>query len=410
MAAELRAWSHVESVAPTAARSTAEKLLPLEGLRGIAAIVVVIHHLRLEMFQDTYLRIFQRLGPIGRNFLDGAINGTFAVWLFWVMSAMVLSLRFYRAATPAAGRDMLADAAIRRYPRLAIPVLASVLFAWCLMATGLDRRGEMIEVFGSGGGDLNIGVHLSPRLFDAIRSALWDTFFAYDSTTTYNGVLWTMEKELLGSWFLFAWLALLGGERRRWLFGAMTIIVVSLMSLDWLGAFVAGAMLCDGFVNGIAGTIWGDDFFRRTSGWVRGLPAFIAGVPVLLWLAGITNRGQYYLVLSSVVTAFALASGPARRLLSTAPALFFGKISFGVYLVHAPLISALSVPVVELVDTFAPRSVSAVVAAVVVMKLSLLCGWGIWFLVDRHAVSIARTLASWIGGPSPSDRHRGTVT
>lgn len=398
-----------ESNATPARVQFSEKLLPLEGLRGIAAVVVVVHHLRLEMFQETYLRIFHRLGPIEKKLLDGAINGTFAVWLFWVMSAMVLSLRFFRSATPAAGRDILADAAIRRYPRLAIPVLASVLFAWCLMATGLDRRGEMIAVFGPGGGDGSIGTAVSPGLVDAIRSALWDTFFAYRSSQAYNGVLWTMEKELLGSWFLFAWLALLGGERQRLLFAVLTAVVVYMMSLDWLGAFVVGALLCDVFVNGVPGDDRVVAWWRRSSGLVHGMPMFVAGVPVLLFLAGISNRGPYYMVLASVVTAFALTSGPARRVLSTSPALFLGKISFGLYLVHAPLIPAVVIPVVEFVDMFAPRPIAAVVAAVSVMLLSVLCGWAFWFLVDRHSVSIARLIAIRISGPSSLYRRWGSA-
>src|SRR5205085_3342651 len=78
------------------------KLASFEGLRGIAAFVVVLNHLRLTFYARSSDWIAAELNPLPslvarplRAFIEGFYNGTFAVWLFWIMSGFVLSMQFF---------------------------------------------------------------------------------------------------------------------------------------------------------------------------------------------------------------------------------------------------------------------------------------------------------------------------
>jgi peptidoglycan/LPS O-acetylase OafA/YrhL len=115
-----------------------DKNQALEGLRGIAALVVVFSHCAWAFFP--YLQsgmpadILTSWGPFIQNSpLRVLYNGTFSVAIFFVMSGYVLTRRY--VAQPNAAR--LDEAAVKRLPRLGIPVFASVLLGYAVIKLGL---------------------------------------------------------------------------------------------------------------------------------------------------------------------------------------------------------------------------------------------------------------------------------
>jgi hypothetical protein len=88
------------------------KLLHLEAVRGLAACAVVLNHLLLA-FWPVFAED-RSISPL----LKVTYKGSFAVAVFFVLSGFVLSLSFFRT------RDVrvVTSAAVRRYPRLALPV------------------------------------------------------------------------------------------------------------------------------------------------------------------------------------------------------------------------------------------------------------------------------------------------
>src|SRR5579871_636494 len=134
------------------------KLPSFEGLRGIAALIVVIHHLRLTFYATSYSDMRAHLAflpyAVARPLVaaaEGLYNGTFAVWLFWIMSAFVLSLQFFLRAhetPPTRAHNYLEDAFLRRYPRLLLPVLASVCLAYTVQSLGLMHNLALAHALG----------------------------------------------------------------------------------------------------------------------------------------------------------------------------------------------------------------------------------------------------------------------
>jgi len=373
-----------------------QRLPALEGLRGIAAVLVLLSHLQLAFFVDAAAVLPRLVGPVAATFLAAAYDGTFPVWVFWVLSGFVLALTFHATADRTAARGGLVDAAIRRYPRLLPPVLASTLLAWALLAAGCMSNDRLAARFGPAYGDWLGGKYrFAPSLAAAARSGAWDAFVAFDPATSYNPVLWTMEAEFLGSIALFAWLALVGKHRARWALSVAA--VVSLHAVAWhrFNAFLLGSMLAEAHVDRRA---WWSalpaGLRRAAAAATESRLAAAAVAAAVLFLAGLPlTRGVPQLYLAVAATALAVASGPAARLLATPLPTFLGTISFGLYLVHLPLLCALAFPLHAAAAARVAEPVASVIAAAGVGAASLVGGWCLWRLADRPAPAFARAVA-----------------
>src|SRR6478735_3104673 len=105
-----------------------ERFKYLDGLRGVAALVVVFAHFFQFFLPAAFapaLADHLEEKTLGGSPLNLAINGNFAVTLFFVLSGFVLSAPFFLK------RDAwwYMGATIKRYPRLALPAAASTLLA-----------------------------------------------------------------------------------------------------------------------------------------------------------------------------------------------------------------------------------------------------------------------------------------
>jgi len=329
-------------------------------------------------------------------------NGDFSVWLFWIMSAFVLSTQFFlrtHLTSGASSHDYLEDAMLRRYPRLLLPVLVSVMFAYVIHSLGFMHNVLLAHTLGEPyeTGWLASFYRFPPSALGAIKSGVWQSFFAYDPFSTYNGVLWTMEKELYGSIFLFAFLALLGHRRSRFLAYPLITLFNIKLGLAWLDAFVAGIVLCDLFVNRNKLQLvqlalrWPILNFVRHSRLLT----------VLFWIlvlvsAGFGNIRGSYLVFGTTAVALTLISPCTQRFLSSCIPVFLGKISFGVYLIHLPLICSFSSwAYLTSVSTLGPDAAAFIVSAVT-CGLSIFLGYLLYLIADRPGIHLSRWLSSLI--------------
>jgi peptidoglycan/LPS O-acetylase OafA/YrhL len=137
-----------------------QKLLVLEGLRGVAAMMVVLDHLHLFFFVEvdnsieTFLnsRVPYLVSKAGQFLTTGLHDGNFAVWVFWVMSAFVLSARYFSLVhhrKTGESRDYLFRSTVKRYPRLAVPILASTIFAYLLLSANLMTHLDLYARLGA---------------------------------------------------------------------------------------------------------------------------------------------------------------------------------------------------------------------------------------------------------------------
>ncbi|MGO4395004.1 acyltransferase family protein [Variovorax sp. M-6] len=287
----------------------------LDGLRGWGSLVVLLAHVFGEGFpiNDRVTAILTR---------TGLFNAGLAVWVFFVVSGFSLAIGFCRRRDSA----ILANIALGRYVRLAVPILCAALLLYLLFVLGLvptpEHRLPKFQAF----------LPVSPTVWDVLRFSLFDVFFAYDFATTLIGPLWTMPFELWGSALVLGTLFVAGRlERRGWLYAVLSVIAYLVNPI--YAAFIAGLALAEIHASGV--------LERRLAALA---PLFVVlllvGWACVGFLPQIGNPPGAYLFVATLLTTASVFGRPIAGFLSGGISRFLGRISFPLYLIHGPLMLA----------------------------------------------------------------------
>src|SRR5579872_2746351 len=188
------------------------RLKNLDGLRGWAALTVVFGHLT------------RKIGPFKYLLFTPLTDTRLAVGIFFIISGFVLSYRFigYRIEF-----ITLAKIFVARYIRLVIPIVVVTLLVlflgFDLGALHNSKASDIESLWGFGS-----FYTFNASLTDALKFSFWNVFVNYNNNHTYIPPSWTMPRELLGSYFIYVALFIIGfhnyWNRRRFF---VTIIAVS---------------------------------------------------------------------------------------------------------------------------------------------------------------------------------------
>lgn len=382
---------------PAALSSPAARIAALDGVRGIAALIVLLHHASLlgrsalqagdgtawELLEGTPVKLL--------------LLGTEAVLVFFVLSGLVVAIPAFRAGFhwPAYG--------VSRLLRLYLPVWGALALAAALVWLFPRDPSRVNESW------------LSER---SALSFDWGELFAQATLTEarypLSNPIWSLRWELLFSVLLpvFVGLALL---LRRW---AGAVIVLALLLsvagrlsgiswLTYLPIFLAGTMLATRLD---AVRAWGERAAAR--GWA--LPALAAASALLLiasWLysaqwigtvapwtespAGVLI-GDLLFGLAAFgavgVIVVVLAWPAAARRCEGPIAQWLGGISFSLYLIHVPILATLA---------YAFGADGWPWAVAVGVPLSIVAAWGFWFAVERPAHRLARQVGARLAKSAP---------
>lgn len=217
----------------------------LEGLRGLAALVVFLFHWLIGFFPQCsglWPNFPKDQGLVGRwGFFF--INGSGAVVFFFVLSGFVLSRRaFLTHAT-----DAIGEAALKRWPRLAFPTCVACLISWVFFATGAYHHQAAAAITHSpwlGGFAGANGLPSQRLLTDAFMQGLWGTFFTGDAY--YDSSMWTMHFEFIASFIIFGICLLLAVYRNlpKWISILPVFLIIMLCSQfsPWYPPFFLGVL------------------------------------------------------------------------------------------------------------------------------------------------------------------------
>ena len=327
------------------------KDVPLEALRGIAALVVVLNHSILAFLPQYY-----GSGPLpsgGPHSLQGTlqyvfINGAGAVSLFFVLSGYVLTRRFCFTGET----RILMKGAVKRWPRLMGPVLATVMLSYSLFyfhlyyfqQAGAKSGSDWLSLFGDSFFQMGqpplttAAIHLR----GALEQGLYLVFFRGDYL--YDSSLWTMRPELAGSLIAF---------------GAAPILLEARKSSPYLTIALAAALVAllhfadsnlEAFPIGVAMAVLLPRGGRlpHVLAWPMLLLAlYLLGYPghaegayaALAWLEAQGMKGAEPMIVGAALTIGAVECfPPVRRAISGRLAALLGKFSFPIYLVHVLVI------------------------------------------------------------------------
>lgn len=357
----------------TATRAPQGRLPALDGIRGVAAVVVVVHHTFLTFPEFAAVQY----GEPRRGALTTALSysplhlvwaGPEAVLVFFVLSGLVLA----SSADRRGGFSWPAYYA-SRLARLYLPVVAAVgvavlAHAW---ASGAPTpESQWLEA------------RARPITADRIVGDLT----LLGGTTGVLSPLWSLRWEVWFSLLLPAYLFLRTARIPT------SAAAVTLLGCAFVGVLAADPALQFLPVFGLGVLLWrhralaldGPDWTPRRTTTAAASAVLLLSAP---WHMGVLIDGRpadaFAFVLAIVGSVLAIVlgqrSGWCRRQLSSAFSLWLGRISFSLYLVHEP--------VVVLLARWWGHSAATAVAGI---AISLLAGWCFYLLVERRSHRLAR--------------------
>lgn len=373
-------------------RATSRRLASLDGLRGIAAVIVLVHHafLTVPVLADPYLD--PRATEVGSaawwlTYTPAHLiwAGTEAVFVFFVLSGLVLAL----AAKP--GWEHLRAYYSARLVRLYLPVAAAVAFAVVLAV--------VVPPVWSAGSSWWMEAHTQAP---SVGGVLGDLFLLVAPGST-NHVLWSLQWEVVFSLALPLFILLSGLRWVSWPAKVATAVVaigvaseIGSIALSSLALFWLGTLMATGRDHM---TLWADRLHaqaRPTLWWA----AILAVTAVLLssyWLAfapgwDLDTTGLAVAVARSLqavgacmVVFLAWHWPAARQVLESRVTQWLGVRSFTLYLVHLPVVTTVAL----LFGGTPPLAVTLVVA----VPLSLLVTAVFYRYVEQPSHRLARRLA-----------------
>jgi len=376
-----------------------KKIHHLEGVRAIGALIVFVCHFQIAFvpaFYDLFLLKLKTILPAKLSsfivyLVDLNINGNMFLHIFWALSAYVIFKKFFQYTGQ---QQFLLSASVKRYFRLMIPCAASIFFSYFLFKAGFIYITRIhIHV-------LQQNLYAFPPSFlHALKDSIWNTLFDYDFYNSYNGPLWTIEREFYGSLFCFALFGIIGKAKNRAIFYAIIFGCVFMLKMYWLNSFLFGYYLSDyDFSEKTASPVYNiidkiNKYIERhqTLAFLLFLLVFMAGRIVLYkkpWDLDMINS-----VLCFLVIFITLRIDFITRLMSLKILTGLGKISFGLYLLHWPIMCAFSAwfYVTFNHDTNASLTLLFVLTTVIALFLS----WLFYKYIDLNSIKWSGKIASY---------------
>jgi len=385
-----------------------EKINYLDGLRGVAAINVMIMHFfiilvpamiysdRMPSHMGNLEHIFSRT-PLG---LIGA--GNFSVCIFFVLSGYVLTQKYF------INRDkkIIISGAMRRYIRLFVPVLAVTILSFLMASTGVFHY-YIETVMVSGNNNYDNYWTFTPDIVDAVKQAVWGSFFTGDDT--YNPVLWTMTTEFYGSMLVFAMALMFGVQRNRWTFYLAASV---LFFNSYYFAFIIGMGLADTF-NSKTSRFKADNKMIDNkiilsvilfSGLFLG--SYPVGTVTNDSLYAFLNNGlfeipklTYHILGAGMIMFVLLNSRWLQQIFSSPVPVFLGKISYSLYLIHFLIISSFTCALFLALHPILPYWTAAFISCFLSVLLIIPLSYLFYKYVDMTGVELSKTFYNRVVDP-----------
>lgn len=367
------------------------RLAALDGVRGLAAFVVLLHH---ALYTDPDFPGTPGGGSaaagspmwwISYTPLKLMTAGAESVIVFFVLSGLVVSLPVVRRR----GFDWVAYFP-RRAVRLMVPVVASVLLAAVWVAAIPQRSTQPDGTWLSSSSTPGFSWEYIVKAADLLGG-----------DGQINNPLWSLRWELLFSLALPVFAIAAIAVRKWWLGGLAAACALTWLgaradsgALSYLPAFFVGAVIAVRLdaVRNVADRI--NARWYRHPFWAL----VTVGSALLLiapWLFGpgvselpellAALKGFVPLAAAGLVVS-ALGWRPIRLLFESRPLQFAGRISFSLYLVHVPII---------IFSTYLFAGQSWYVPLLFALPVAVLVAVGFTWLVEQRSHGWSKAVGAW---------------
>lgn len=307
-----------------------------EGLRGLAALLVAIYHFNGFLRPGTFVDSFYLL-----------------VDLFFIMSGFVIFRAYHNKLS---SLRSLGNFTVRRIGRLyPLHLFAAVFFVAATCASRLLKIALMHFGLGAALGSPDSTSMDVPGLADILTNLFLLQGIGPFSHNEINGPSWSISTEFYTYLVLAFGAYLFRGQLRNWVFAGIAAAGLGLAiygSIEADGCLRIGRCLdshleyafprcLGGFFLGVFAEKLTTSPGRLSSRELTAAQLLATGLTVfIMWKSVYTPAYAFFTIFGffALILSLARDQGPIARILKTRPFQFLGKISYSIYLIHAPFV------------------------------------------------------------------------
>jgi len=379
-----------------------ERILYLEGLRGLSMVVIVLNHFAAAFYpaiifgeKASQHNAFELI--IYKTPLNIFFSGILALSIFYLLSGYLLSYKYFRFHI----EKHLISSMIRRYLRLAIPTLISILIAYTLLKYHLFYNHPASSITGSYMWFNNFW-SFNADLHKAIIEGIFMTSI-FMGNLTYNPVLWMMAYELAGSFLVYITLEIFKHVKKKILIYFL-LFLITFAWKSYLMGFVFGILICNlEYKSGVSILI------RENK--KLGI-AFLVMAIILGSFPIASTEGTLYdfikipllsesknIILFQTIAACCIFLAiknlrVLKKLLEFFPLRFLGGISFAVFFLHLLIIGSFSSFLFKILITDLDYNISVLITFLVSLPIILVVA----FCFNKYVVSNSLKIANYVAG------------
>lgn len=327
---------------------THTRLLFLDGLRGILALIVFLHHFFYAFFPEIIfggdLQSYVQSGPLSAykiwalTPLNILFNPGTAIHFFFLISGYVQSHHYFSSND----FTFLQRSFIKRYFRLAIPTLFVLLLVFVFHQFNWFTLSLIPNNTLSGNWVRGLCPN-NQKLFEVIFSGIYGSFMG---KTQYYPILWTMPAELQNSFMVLILLMITHGSKHKSrLFVFWLVVQLVVFNGYYSAAFTCGLILAK---YRIQSPTFVQFFSKKQVQWCCALIGLYFGSYPYTGYEQSTSHSIYYpisffdkiphlisfLIGSVFLLLFFLHSNKMQSIFAKKQLVWFGKLSFMFYLLH----------------------------------------------------------------------------
>jgi peptidoglycan/LPS O-acetylase OafA/YrhL len=354
-----------------------DRLYFLDGIRGWAALIVVMNHLTQILFY--------KASPFFENiYIKFFSDGQLAVMIFFLISGFSLSYGYFSKPTSLNLRKMV----IQRYPRLVIPAITAGLLSYLILYFDLYRNKVVATLLGGDKKSYD-WFNVKPFFADFLSSVGFNSFFIIGTVSPYDPILWTMSYEFIGSLFIFGIIALFKINKRIIIYPLLVYVFMIINPL--INAMIFGIILCDIYISN--DKIFIGKLFTFIS---LALLFFTYSSLISFYNENLLSIIVLKIALSIFIIYLILYSKFLKEFFSNRFSKWLGSISFSMYLVHLLVLGSFSSWLFLLL---ASNNFNLDISAYITILLSILVVFITSVLfspIDTYAIKIARKFSHWL--------------
>lgn len=357
----------------------------LDGIRGWASVMVLLSH-AVSCFLATKYPFLQS------RCITFIADGNFAVSIFFVLSGIALTINYFRTKDT----TVLLHLAVRRYPRLLLPIAASTFLGVAFFKLGLFYNHEAAPLLNSKWWLAN---HFSDSrtLQEILHFVSLEVFIEKVYPWGYNINLWTMNIEFLGS-FAVIFLCLLICPMKRATLIALPVLYL-LFTQDFFTPFFLGVILAR-YMHPLL------EFSAKTR--IKERCCMVLSYAMLasgiaystlsrnlpMDVPTISRSSHLSTLFAGLIIVSVIINKHFRRLLSTSLSKRLGHISFPLYLTHIIVLCSFSSYLyLQVQHLDGPLVCLILIPATIAASLLAAC---LFAPVETLAIALSRRVSRWI--------------